>query len=442
MDAEKLLGLIDRQLVLDLAKETIETPSPSGEEGDMARLLVRAFKEVGLEARLQTIYDDRHNAIGRLRGTGGGPIVLMSGHMDTSARGTEEFLVGRGWKNVAVLDGEQLWGNGICNMKHAFASYVAGVDALRRSGVKPKGDLVLAGTAGEIELAAVDEFQGQQYHSYGVGLRFMLIHGVTADYHFLGEPTAQVPSVGVMGSVWAKITTHGQFSHTAWSDKHLNAIDEMTLLWEGIAEWIPQYRESNVYMGVWPQVNRGCVRGGMPWRASRTAATCSAYVDMRFPPTRYPIDVQREFTEAVQDAARRKGVRLPVEVEFYISRGGTSIAEDHEVMRAVVDAHHEVTGTRVPAAFCPPYCADAIDSNRFGIPTCIYGTGGSPSGPTDPGSGPGDARASEGEFVVVDDMVNAAAVYALAAVKLNENNVEQVVATRGPMPGVHYGDTG
>ena len=437
IDAEKILASVDRQLVIDLASEAIATPSPTGEEGDMARLLVRAFRDVGCSATLQTIYDDRHNAIGRLRGSASdGPTVLMSGHMDTSARGDEDFLVGKGWKNTPVVEGERIWGNGICNMKHAFVSYVAGIDAMQRAGVSLKGELVVAGTAGEIELAPVDEYQGQRYHSYGMGLRFMLIHGVTADFHFLGEPTAQVPSVGTMGSVWAKITTRGQFAHTAWSDAHLNAIDEMTLLWEGVSEWIPEFRQRNVYMGVWPQVNRGSIVGGMPWRASRTAIRCSSYVDMRFPPNRYPIDVQREFTEAVQNAARRKEIKLPVDVEFYISRGGTSIAEDHMVVQAIVGAHEEVTGKHVPAAFCPPYCADAIDANRYGVPTCIYGTGGAPSGPTDPAAAPEDVRASEGEFVVIDEMVNAAAVYIVAAARLNENDLEEVIAQRGPMPSV------
>ena len=117
MVAETVLNLVDRQLVIDLASEMISIPSSTGIEGDMARFLVRAFSEVGCESRLQTIYDDRHNAIGRLPGTGNGPTVLLSGHLDTSARGDEEFLVGKGWKNHPVIEGDRIWGNGICNMK-------------------------------------------------------------------------------------------------------------------------------------------------------------------------------------------------------------------------------------------------------------------------------------------------------------------------------------
>ena len=43
MVAEKILNLVDRQLVIDLASEMISIPSATGIEGDMARFLVRAF---------------------------------------------------------------------------------------------------------------------------------------------------------------------------------------------------------------------------------------------------------------------------------------------------------------------------------------------------------------------------------------------------------------
>ena len=300
MNADKLLGLVDRKMVTDLATEMVNTASPTGEEGEMARLLARMFKEVGLVPQLQNIYDDRYNAIGRLRGSGGGPAILMSGHMDTSVRGDEDYLTGKGWKNHAVVDGGRIYGNGVMNMKNAFVSYIAGVHALQRAGMKLKGDLIIAGTAGEVEMAPVDEFQGKHYHGYGMGTRFMLIHGVSADYHFLGEPTGQTPSTGLMGTTWAKVTTQGDFSHTAFSDTSLSAIDEMWLLWRELTPWIDEYKKRNVHMGVIPAVNRAALRGGLPWRAARTPNQCSLYIDIRFPPTRFPIDVEREFTEAIK----------------------------------------------------------------------------------------------------------------------------------------------
>jgi len=429
MNADKLLGLVDRKMVTDLATEMVNTASPTGEEGEMARLLARMFKEVGLVPQLQNIYDDRYNAIGRLRGSGGGPAILMSGHMDTSVRGDEDYLTGKGWKNHAVVDGGRIYGNGVMNMKNAFVSYIAGVHALQRAGMKLKGDLIIAGTAGEVEMAPVDEFQGKHYHGYGMGTRFMLIHGVSADYHFLGEPTGQTPSTGLMGTTWAKVTTQGDFSHTAFSDTSLSAIDEMWLLWRELTPWIDEYKKRNVHMGVIPAVNRAALRGGLPWRAARTPNQCSLYIDIRFPPTRFPIDVEREFTEAINSIARQK-LQRPVTIEYYMSRPGTELPENHAVVQAVVDSHHETTGAAVPAMFCPPYCTDAIDANRFGIPTCVYGSGGGNRRSVD-GK---DPRAKEGEFVEIDDMVTHAATIMRAAMRLNDIGLDKTIAMRGPSP--------
>ena len=96
MNPETLLGLVDRKLVVDLATELVNTASATGEEGNMARALERALKEVGCATQLQNIYDDRYNCIGRLPGSGAGPTILMSGHMDTSVRGDEDYLHGKG----------------------------------------------------------------------------------------------------------------------------------------------------------------------------------------------------------------------------------------------------------------------------------------------------------------------------------------------------------
>lgn len=431
LTTDKLLSLVDRQLVIDLATEMVNTASPTGEEGNMARLLERCLKEVGCKTQLQNIYDDRHNAIGRLTGSGSGPTILLSGHMDTSVRGDEDYLIGKGWKNQAVVEGDCIWGNGITNMKNAFVSYVAGIDALRRAGISLKGDLIVAGTAGEIEMAPVDEFQGKHYHGYGMGLRYLLTHGVAADFHILGEPTAQVPSTGMMGTVWAKVSVHGDFAHSAFQDTSLSALDQMWILWHELTGWIADYKKQNTYAGVIAGVNRACMRGGLPWRAARTCNLAQLYVDIRFPPHRYPIDVQREFTEVVQKIARDK-LQRPVEVEFYISRAGTELPADHPVIQSVVDAHRETTGNDVPAMFCPPYCTDAIDANRLGIPTCVYGTGG--SGRLN-AAGTGDLRAKEGEFVLIDDMVNEAVVVMNAAMKLNDIPMSKVFGMRGSMPG-------
>jgi succinyl-diaminopimelate desuccinylase len=437
IDPEKLKGAIDRDLVVDLAKRAIETPSPTGEEADFARVLTDVWAELGLESSLQTLYEERFNAVGLRRGADpGAPRVLFSGHMDTSVRGDEDWLVGPGWKNTAVVDDQWIYGNGIFNMKNALVSYTAMVDALNRLDVELPGDIILAGTAGEIELAGVDEFQGRNYDSYGVGMKHLISHGCTADYHILGEPSGAVPIVGMMGTVWTKVTTHGTFAHTAFSDKQVSAVEESFLVWRALDEWIAEFREKYRYMGVFPQVNRAAIRGGAPWRAARTPAVASIYLDIRFPPNVYPIDIQREFAAKVQQIAAAQ-LQKPVLVDFFMSRPGTRLPSAHPVIEEMVTAHTAVTGIETDAEFAPPYCTDAIESNRYGIPTVVYGAGGRTT-PTGAGFGDDDVRAKSGEFIYIDDMVDAAAAYAVAAAGLMARGSEGVARSREimPIPGV------
>jgi acetylornithine deacetylase/succinyl-diaminopimelate desuccinylase-like protein len=236
----------------------------------------------------------------------------------------------------------------------------------------------------------------------------------------------------MMGTTWAKISVHGDFAHSAFHDSTLSALDEMWLLWHELDAWIAEYKKQHTYSGVVPAVNRACMRGGLPWRAARTCNLAQLYVDIRFPPHRYPVDVQREFTQVVQRIAADK-LKRPVEIEYYMSRPGTELPATHPVVQAMVDAHRETNGVSVPAMFSPPFCTDAIDANRLGIPTCVYGSGGT-SRLAAPGSG--DIRSKEGEFVLIDDMIKEAAVMMNAAMRLNDIPRDRMIAMRGAMPGV------
>jgi len=438
-DFEKFADLIDESLIVDLAKRVIETPSPTGEEYDLAVLLKEVYGDLGLESELQTLYSDgdvdRVNVAARWRGNGTGPHVLFSGHLDSSVRGDEPWLIGDGWKNTPVVDDRIIWGNGIFNMKGAFVCYAAMMDAMRRAGVSFAGDVVIAGTCGEIELGSVDEFTGRRYDSQGVGLRYLLQHGYVADFHILGEPTGLVPHVGHMGSTWAKITTSGSFTHSAWADRSTSAIDEMWTLRHELNDWVADYRKNFVFQGVAPQVNFAAIRGGHPWRAARTANTCSMYVDIRFPPNVFPIDVQRDFTSRVTEIAA-KHLRGDARVDWYMSRPGALVSPSSLVVERMVDAHNQAAGEDLGPVFGPPWCSDAIDSNRLGIPTVLYGLGRTRVDDSASPNASGDPRSANGEYVCIDDMVTAAKAYGAACAGLMGLDIDEVHRTRQPMPSV------
>src|ERR1700676_2731141 len=134
-----------------MASDVINIPSATGEELHMAEYMQAVLRQLGLAVTWQEVEDGRANVVGRWTGSGGGKNLMFNGHMDTSNTGREDFLTGIGYKPQAVVKDGVIHGLGIYNMKGALVCYTHAVKALRRAGVKLKGDVIIAAVAGEIE---------------------------------------------------------------------------------------------------------------------------------------------------------------------------------------------------------------------------------------------------------------------------------------------------
>ena len=93
------------------------------------------LKEYGLEAELQYVQQGRPNVIGRIRGDGTGPSLLIGGHVDT--------IPDKDCTPPRIEDG-RAYGRGATDMKGQLASMAAAAGAIKKSGVKLKGDLLIA----------------------------------------------------------------------------------------------------------------------------------------------------------------------------------------------------------------------------------------------------------------------------------------------------------
>src|SRR5438132_11244859 len=124
----------------------------TGDEQSMAELMVSLYEPLGLAVQWQQVEDNRANALGTWHGAGGGPTLMFNGHMDTSYSGREPWLRNvPGFQPRAFVEAGRLYGLGISNMKGALACYVEAVRALRESGAKLRGELMIAAVCGEIE---------------------------------------------------------------------------------------------------------------------------------------------------------------------------------------------------------------------------------------------------------------------------------------------------
>jgi acetylornithine deacetylase/succinyl-diaminopimelate desuccinylase-like protein len=121
--------------------ELTEIPAPPFKEAARAAEYLRRFKALGLaDARI----DAEGNVIGVRRGTGRGPVLVVSAHLDTVfPEGTDVKVKVRDNRYAAP---------GIYDDGRGLASLLTVVRALNQANIRTVGDIVFVGTVGEEEL--------------------------------------------------------------------------------------------------------------------------------------------------------------------------------------------------------------------------------------------------------------------------------------------------
>ena len=372
----------------------------------MAERMRDVLEDAGLQVAWQEVEDGRPNVLGTFEGAGGGQTLMFNGHMDTSYSGKEPWLKGAGFRPEASVRDGAIYGLGITNMKGALACYVEAMRAVLDAGVQLRGDVMIAAVVGEIEKTQWgEEFRGKQYRGYAAGSRYLPAHGGIADVCILGEPTENRIVLGHYGAMWCRVSTSGPFVHTAFSSGRLqeNSIVRMRDVTGAVLEWIPEFTRKATYRGLEGVVNLGSVRGGFPWRASRTPNRTDLFLDIRVPPTMRMQDARRAFGDLVRDL-RRRFPDYGIESEVYVTSPGAQIDESHELIAALDASHTTVFGT-APERDAVRWFSDASALTRYGIETVNYGTSSGLPGP-------------EGEFLAIDALRRTASVYALAIARV------------------------
>jgi acetylornithine deacetylase/succinyl-diaminopimelate desuccinylase-like protein len=400
---------IDRDRLVETATQLVNVHSFTGNEGQIADLMVTLFDDMRLQVQRQQVEDNRANALGTWAGAGGGPSLMFNGHMDTSYSGREPWLRDvPGFQPKAFEREGRLYGLGISNMKGALACYLEAVRALQDAGVRLRGDVLIAAVSGEIEKTQYGDATGAQYRGYAAGSRYLVSHGGVADMCLLGEPTEGKVVLGHFGSLWLRIRVHGNFIHTAFSEgkRDQNSILRAHQVMDAVQEWIPTWEDdpANAYRGAKAIVNVGAIEGGFGWRVSRTPHHTDLFLDVRVPPTKEMGVARREVLEWVRSLAQR----FPdwgIEGEVYVTAPGAEIDEGHELVGAIDTAHEQVFGTR-PERDVTRWFSDASALTRYGIPTVNYGTS------------TGLMDVELGENLEIDGLVQTAEVYARVAMEV------------------------
>lgn len=221
-DLKKVFDCIAADTITALTRHMIAIPTPSFEEGDCADFLAAHMKKIGLDVKMQIVPHPTisgkttRQAIGVLRGTGGGKSIMFNAHMDT-------VPIMSGWTCdpfKGMLEDGWIWGLGAQDDKGGMAAVLVGIEALQRAGVKLAGDIVMCPVAA--------------HKGGGHGTRAMLKQGVRADYCVNIEHSANTISNVIVGSIRVKIRTTSPgvfFRYTPEvRQTYFNSIEQMAVI--------------------------------------------------------------------------------------------------------------------------------------------------------------------------------------------------------------------
>jgi acetylornithine deacetylase len=368
-----VLARIDSRELVELASDLVRIPSFKTEERAVARFLADFFRKRDYTVDVQEIEPGRLQTIATLRGTGGGASLMLNGHTDINA-------LTRRWRRdpwTPSLEGDRLYGHGVQNMKGGLASIVMTAEAVRRSGARLPGDLVVACVAGET--------QG------GEGTHYLMESGLRTDAAVVAEPFGADNLVTVhSGIVHMAIHTYGVTGHIGRLDGTVNAVQKMTALVQAL-ERVEFRHTPRPDLPAFPRLNVGGILGGRGQdyvlvEPPYVPDLCTIMVDVHFVPGQtvdgIVADIRRTLDPlAARDPQLRYEIEIPPPPSFKGRRrlvmDPFDMPTDAPIVQALARSYRAVTG-REPKAIGTvlPHSYSADDTCHLwkaGIPCLLYG---------------------------------------------------------------------
>ncbi|MFP3950906.1 MAG: M20 family metallopeptidase [Candidatus Bathyarchaeia archaeon] len=398
---ERFVEQIDRWIsdnsvrALEFLQEMIRTPSPSGEEEELGKLVASRMDEWGYDT---STTDDLGDAMGVIKGDSHGQSLLMNGHIDHvpvgemvdpySAKIIDGARVG--------VEGKVVYGRAASDMKGAVASMVMAGVALREMGLEIGGDYKVAAVAQE-------EVGGRGTISTIEDSNFL------GDVVIIGEATDMDLALGHRGTIKFSVLVRGRSCHASAPERGVNALYSAMRMINRIREDLePKLPDHPLYDPTSLVVTQIDVK---PKALNVVPEECRFYIDCRNTPN-YPAE---ELKRDLEEIADELGEEDPEFEAFVIpdpvlkgQRGFTGFYTDPEkfpVVREVEDAMTDAMG-RSPERKTWTFATDGRFYSWLGYPVI--------------GFGPGEERFAHTtmDHVKVEDYLETIKVYASIAARI------------------------
>ena len=369
---------IDEKNLIAFSRKLIQTPSPSGQEKKISKIIAAEMQRVGYD-RVQV--DTLGNVIGTIRGRSPHLRLLFNGHMDHAEPGTMKDPY-KG-KIIDYQGRKVIWGRGACDMKAAVAAMVYAGSAVKQTGAELKNSAAV--TAVVLEEVA-----------RGEGIKHLLQKGrMRADMAVSGEATALQIHLGHRGKLEFDVLVKGKTTHGSTPSLGVNAIFQMKKFMDKLETAYPL--PIDPFFG--PCTVTAIDISASPGRLTPIVPDrCNLVVDRRYVPSESADSVRKEL-EGLAGLVQREDPRFQAEVSLAKDFPPYFCPPEEEVVRLLKGAIQKTMGEEAK-----------LRAWRFGVDGTFIHHAGIPCA----GFGPGDedfAHTPE-DHVPVEDVVKAARVYA------------------------------
>ena len=408
---QKILAEIDanKEGAIAFLQKMVSIPSVTGDEAAIQRFVSDHMKSIGLSVDMWETnweelkkhpgyrpvdrgYSGRPNIVGTLTGTGGGQSLLLNGHTDVIPVGKGEGWTDDPWSGK-IRNG-RIYGRGSCDMKSGVASHILAVEALKKIGLTPKGDVM-------INVVVDEEVSGH-------GTLDTVIRGYKADAGISGETSDLAVQPACIGRIWFEIEIHGKPAGIQQRYLGVSGIDLGNKITKAVAE-LEAIRIATVTHPLYPSAidSLPCIvgsfqAGGYP---SAFPANCLLKGSIGTVPGEDHEGVKRSLVKKVAKASEADPWMKdhPPVVRFVgYDAQASEIPRNHPIVETVSRCYTEITGKQ-PVISGRQGAADTRFLNLYGkTPTVIFGPGSTA------------VMHADDEWVSIDDYMTAIKVMALS----------------------------
>jgi succinyl-diaminopimelate desuccinylase len=365
-----VLSRVDEGELVELTRDLIRIPSvvrpgePGATEAAVAAYVERWLRREGFEVEVHEVAPGRPNVLGWV-GEANGPSLLLEGHTDVVTEGNAAE-----WRYApfgADLVEGRIYGRGSADMKSGLAAAMIAAAAIKRSGARLGGRLVVG--------ALVDE-EGDM-----IGAKHLcttaLGRALTAA--IICEPEQNELCLEQRGVVWARVTARGRMAHGAMPEAGVNPISALGALLREVPALERQLRRlcrRSPHLRpptVTPTIVQAPVQG-VP-QSNVIPSVAQATLDVRLTPGPDGDAVAKEIDVACQ---RAMDAVPGATVEWQAVNGfrlATRVERSEPLVRAMVRGVRQATGRAPRFGGVPGSTDGTILRMTLGIPIVTCGPG-------------------------------------------------------------------